>query len=51
MPSIEDRNILKDGLHEYFMGWETEVQPALGEVQLLSMGGCRLPICGLASAS
>ena len=36
MPTEEDRSSMKDDLYEYFSGWETEVQPALGEVQLLA---------------
>ncbi len=36
MPSDEDRVLVKDGLTDYFVAWDGEVQPALGEVQLLA---------------
>lgn len=36
MPNDEDRGIVKEGLSDYFVSWETDVQPALGEVQLLA---------------
>jgi hypothetical protein len=36
MPNEADRAVMKNGLREYFEGWDTEVQPALGEVQLLA---------------
>jgi hypothetical protein len=36
MPSDEDQAFVKEGLYDYFSSWETDVQPALGEVQLLA---------------
>lgn len=36
MPNDEDQGFIYEGLHEYINGWETELQPALGEVQLLA---------------
>lgn len=35
-PDPEDHGLIKEGLHDYFAGWEIEVQPALGEVQLIA---------------
>lgn len=34
--SDEDENLTKDGLFEYLVRWDNELQPALGEVQLLA---------------
>jgi hypothetical protein len=36
MPNDEDQGFMNEGLYEYINGWESKVQPALGEVQLLA---------------